>query len=186
MAISRSSAGDERRLPLETTTDVLDCVFSRGDQPSGLSDSRVLWFVRGRVIPHADPEWQYTVTQLAGGTVELELVTVEGGKLLGRPQTAAARTCAELLSWAKVARRVVKGEQCASLRAEVARLRRLALPSIPDASIRVDSSEYIVTAGTVEGDEYRWRVAGQSPERASTHPLALWSEELRRTAAACP
>jgi hypothetical protein len=176
----------EQQGSFETTTDILECVFSRGDQPRALQDANVLWFMQGRVIPHVDPEWQYTVKQMGGGSLEVELLSVEGGKLLGRADTASARTCAELLSWAKVQRRVVKAEHCAFLREEISRLKRLTLPSIPDASIRLDSSEYLITAGTAEGDEYRWRVAGQSAKRASTHPLAVWSEDLRRAVTACP
>jgi hypothetical protein len=176
----------EQQSSLETTTDVLECVFTHGDQPRALQDPNVLWFVRGRVIPHVDPEWQYTVKQMSDGSLEVELLSVEGGKLLGGAGTASARTCAELLSWAKVDRRVLKAEQCAPLREEISRLKRLTLPTIPDASIRLDSSEYLITAGTAEGDEYRWRVAGQSAKRASTHPLALWSEALRRAVIACP
>lgn len=172
--------GEGRQHPVETTADVLQCVFGNH------SDARTdfLWFVQGRVIPHGDPEWQYTVRQMSDGMV-VELVSVQGTKLLGRPETEKARSCEDLLSFTKVARRVLKAGECAAVQQVLSRFQGLKLPTVPDASIRLDSSEYLVTAGTPEGDEYRWRIAGRSDQGKPAHPIATWSEDLRRAVKSC-
>lgn len=174
--------GEGHQRPVKTTADVLQCAFGNHPEPS----ADVLWFVQGRVIPHSDPEWQYTLRQMSGGVVVVEFLSVQGTRLLGRPETANAKTCEDLLSFAKVARRVVRAGECAAIRQMVAHFQELKLPSVPDASIRLDSSEYLVTAGTPEGDEYRWRIAGRSDQGNSAHPIATWSEDLRRAVKTCP
>jgi hypothetical protein len=185
-SITAADAGDEKRT-LETTADVLQCVFSQGNQPDILHSPDALWFVRGRVIPHADAEWQYTVRQMGRDrSVEVELLWVQSGRLLGSPETIQARTCAELLSFAKVARRTVTAKQCGPLRKVVSRFERLKLPSVPDGSIRIHASQYAITAGTSAGDEFQWRVAGWPDDNGSAHPLVAWSEDLRRAVESCP
>ena len=183
-SIADADPGNEDRV-IETTTDVLQCVFSRGEDTAPRNVD-ALWFVRGSVIPHEDAEWEYTVRQMGDKGIEVEFLWAQSGRLLGRPEVVNARTCSDLLSFAKVARRVVRAEQCARLRKVVSRYESLKLPSVPDASIRMHASQYVITAGTAEGDEFQWRLAGWPDESGSTHPLVVWTEDLRRAIESCP
>lgn len=180
--VPRSSQGPA----LQTTTDILDCVFSRRSDPAEAAHRDVKWFISGRVVPHLSAEWEFSVRRAFAGQTAVVLVRVEGSKLLGRPETAQANTCEDLLSTSRVVRRELTTDECKPLRTVVSHLEHMKLAAIPDPSIRVDSSEYAISAGTTEGEAFQWLVSARPDDPKTAHPLAAWSEDLRRAFESCP
>ena len=171
---------------IDTTMDVLNCVFGNSDRHDPAAERDVLWFIQASVIPREAAEWQYTLRQRVGGRVDVELVRVLGPKVIGDERTTRASTCNDLSSWVKVDRRSVNAEECAPIRSAVARLQGLQLPVIPDASITVDASQYFIVASTTEGDEYSWRIAaGSRSNRRLSKTLPEWSDRLKASVEAC-
>jgi hypothetical protein len=183
--VGAESQGETEQRALSTDSDVLRCAFQGAYELDELPAADDVWFVRGIVVPSADAEWQYTVRKAARSSSEVELLQIQGGRLLGRPETAAAKRCADVLSFVKVARYVSTADVCPALHESVSEFEHLALPAVPDASLRIHASQYEITAGTALGDQFRWRVDGRPGERGSAHPLVDWSEDLRRAVEEC-
>ena len=171
---------------IATTMGVLNCVCGNSDRPDPAAERDVLWSVRAIVIPREAAEWQYTLRQRVGGRFDVELIRVPGTRVIGDVRTERASTCNDLSSWVKVDRRSVNAEDCAPIRSAVARLQRLQLPAIPDASMTGDASQYFIVASTPEGDEYSWRIAaGSRSNRRLSKTLPEWSDHLKALVEAC-
>ena len=180
-------SGFRKERLITTTAHVLQCVFSAGNDRNLSQSADTSWSIQGTVVPYDAPEWQYTLRRTSGtNNVEAELRWIQDAKLLGRPGVATANTCVELRSIARVGERRVTRRECSALNKLVSRLERLRLPSVPDPAMRLHVSDYSITAATLEGDEFHWRLAGAPGVGGSSHPLVAWSEDLRRSIEACP